>query len=184
MKQFMLLIAISILSIGGAQAQSRSDLSDNVDLLAIELFDTIQPWSIQENVEYCGYIGYDKSGNLVATEPWRGGVDSCGTDILLPDFEAIASYHTHAAYSDDMDSEVPSVDDLKVDFEEGVNGYVATPGGRVWLILVNERLTVQLCGPGCIYADPNYRPCPLLLPRDEYTVGSLRVRERRDTGEC
>ena len=104
--------------------------------------------------------------------------------VLLPDFEAIASYHTHAAYSDDMDSEVPSVDDLEIDFEEGVNGYVATPGGRVWLNLVNEGRTILLCGPGCVYVDPGFRPCLLLLPGEEYTTGTLRVRERRDTGEC
>jgi hypothetical protein len=180
----MLLIVVAILSIGETRAQSRSDVTDSVDLLAIELFDEIQPRSIHENVEYCGYIGYDKTGKLVATEPWRGAVDNCGTDIFLPGFEAIASYHTHAAYSRDMDSEVPSVDDLKIDFDEGVNGYVATPGGRVWLILNDERYTVQLCGPGCVYADPDFHPCESMIPEDEYTIGTLRVRERRDTGEC
>jgi hypothetical protein len=67
MKQPILLIAITILSIGGAQAQLRSEGSDSVDLFAIELFDEIQPRSIEDNVEYCGYIGYDKerSGHLV-----------------------------------------------------------------------------------------------------------------------
>ena len=42
--------------------------------------------------------------------------------------EVMASFHTHACYDPDADSEVPSVEDLAGDIDESVNGYVATLG--------------------------------------------------------
>lgn len=167
-----------------AHAQSRSDLTDELDLFAVAYFDKIQPLSIRDKVEYCGLFGYDAAGRLAATEVVRGERDSCDPGLEPPGFEVLASFHTHGAYARDADSEVPSVDDLLGDFEEGIDGYVATPSGRVWLNLLEEEVSFQLCGKGCVYADPKFRPCPAFLPAEEYTIETLELREESDTGEC
>ena len=76
---------------------------------------------------------------------------------------------------------MPSVDDLEADFDEGIDGYIATPGGRVWLNDVDEEVSFLLCGPGCVHADQNDRDC-LAFP--QYTIESLQDRADRDTGAC
>ena len=167
-----------------AYAQDRSDLYDELDIFAAAVLDTLQVRSIAENVEYCGCFGIDATGRLAATKAVRGSEDSCLPDVPPAGFEALASYHTHGAYSLESDSEVPSVDDMLSDLEEGVDGYVATPGGRLWLNIFDEELAVQLCGPGCVTADPNYRPCRAYLPDLEYTLDDLHTREEEDPGIC
>lgn len=167
-----------------AHAQSREELVDELDIFAVAYLDTLQPLSIRDNAEYCGLFGYDASGTLAATEPRRGTVDSCEPADAPPGFDVVASYHTHGAYSRDADTEVPSVDDMLADFDEGIDGYIATPGGRVWLNYLDEEVSFQLCGAGCIHTDPNYRPCPAFPPAAEYTIESLEARADRDTGEC
>lgn len=90
----------------------------------------LQSRSFAENREYCGYIGLMPDGTYMATEVTRGTSDSClsrGDESRF--VEVTASFHTHAGYNPDADSEVPSVEDLAGDIDEGVNGYVATPGG-------------------------------------------------------
>ena len=91
----------------------------------------LQPISIAENVEYCGYIGFDDEGTLTATKATQGDTGSCLADE--PDDLAVivASYHTHGGYSSDYFNEVPSADDIEGDEAEGIDGYVATPGGRL-----------------------------------------------------
>ncbi|MEX3012042.1 DUF4329 domain-containing protein [Hoeflea sp. TYP-13] len=167
-----------------AQEQSEKEPADDLDTFAISHLDKIQPRSIRDNAEYCGLFGYDENGEFAATPAIRGGRDGCNPGIEPDGLEVIASYHTHGAYSPDADTEAPSVDDLLGDFEEGIDGYIATPSGRVWLNLLEERVSVLLCDPGCVYADPNFRACPAFLPDDEYTIETLREREAADTGEC
>lgn len=179
-----LLVLIVWLFPAYAAAQSRTVVTDDVDLFALELFDRIQTRSILENREYCGLIGFSSNDELIATGPHRGTEDSCNPGDEPAGFEPIASYHTHGAFLDDADSEVPSVDDLIADFEEDLDGYVATPGGRVWLNLLAENLTFQLCGRGCVVSDPKARPCKAFLPAIEYTLQQLRQRERTDPGVC
>ena len=179
-----LLVPFLLLSVGSAQAQSRSELVDELDLFAVAHLDKLQALSIRDNVEYCGLFGYDASGKIAATKAMRGLRDSCDPGIEPPGFDVVASYHTHGAYSRDADTEVPSADDLLGDFDEGIDGYVATPSGRVWLNLVEEELSILLCGPGCVRADPKFRPCPAFPPGVEHTVETLLDREARDTGEC
>lgn len=183
-KQFLLLIAIALFSIGPAQADPWEAITDELDRFAVAHLDKVQALSIRDGVEYCGLFGYDAAGRLSATGPVAGEADSCDPGIEPDGFEVVASYHTHGAYARDADSEVPSLDDLLGDFEEGIDGYIATPGGRVWLNLFEERLAFQLCGRGCIQSDPAFRPCHAFLPAEEYTVESLALREEQDTGEC
>jgi len=178
------LAMLTVLTAPPALAQSRGAVTDAVDRFVLDLFDRIQPRSIAENREYCGLIGFDGEGTLAATGPNRGTEDGCDPGTAPAGWEIIASYHTHGAFLDDADSEVPSLADLLADFAEGIDGYVATPGGRVWLNLVTERLTFQLCGRGCVLADPEAHPCPSFVPRVEYTLPELRERAETDPGTC
>ena len=167
-----------------ACAQSRSALDDELDKFAAALFDRIQPRSIAENVEYCGLLGRDKSGKFAATKAKRGQVDDCEPEDSPDGFEVLASYHTHGAYTADADTEVPSVDDLEADIEERIDGYIATPGGRMWLNDAEEKASYLLCGPGCVVADKKFRECKAFLPADSYTLRTLKARAANDTGEC
>ncbi|MCY6379602.1 DUF4329 domain-containing protein [Hoeflea prorocentri] len=167
-----------------ATAQSSDGPMEEVDAFAIKHLDSIQPRSIRDRAEYCGLFFHDSQGQLAATPARKGGPDGCTPEIGPDDADIIASYHTHGAFSPEADTEVPSVDDLTADFMEGIDGYVATPGGRVWLNLLEEEITVELCGPGCIHTDPAFRPCPAFEPEAEYTIKGLVERAAEDTGEC
>lgn len=181
---FRVLFLCTLLLPSTAAAQSRSAISDEIDKFVLALFDEIQTKSIEENREYCGLIGFDHGDFLVKTGPFPGTIDSCEPNQGTDDIEVIASYHTHGAFDLTADSEVPSVEDLLADFEEEIDGYVATPGGRVWLNLVAEELTYQLCGRNCVVSDPKARPCPTIIPQVEYTLSQLRQREANDPGTC
>lgn len=183
MGRLFLLIA-AFLWANPVAAQDRGFLAGDLDRFAAVHFDIIQPLSIADGVEYCGLLGFDAAGNLMATPARRGRADSCRPDDGPPGFEVLASYHTHGAYDRDADTEVPSLDDLQSDIDEGIDGYIATPGGRLWLNDTEARESVLLCGPGCIESDPDFRPCPAFLPEDRYTVHTLRARADNDTGAC
>lgn len=119
----------------------------------------LQTRSFAENREYCGYIGILPDGSYMATEVTRGGSDHClsrGDESRF--LEVTASFHTHAGYDPYADSEVPSVEDLVGDMDEGVNGYIATPGGRLWFHDWTEGVAHLICGPGCMGQDPRYVP--------------------------
>lgn len=72
------------------------------------------------------------------------------------------------------DSEVPSEGDLIGDFEEGVNGYVSTPGGRFWHINGQAQQATLICGPECLGVDPNYEADQSVAR--SYTIQQLRRR--------
>lgn len=122
------------------------------------VFAELQPISFRENVEYCGYIGLDDDGRLVASRPTRGDESSCLADDPTEISVITASYHTHGAYSPDYYNEVPSGDDMEGDEEEGIDGWVATPGGRLWYIDTEDMITFQVCGIGCLPSDPRFVP--------------------------
>ncbi|MCK8462972.1 DUF4329 domain-containing protein [Aliiroseovarius sp. S1339] len=125
--------------------------------LVKKVFAKLQPISIRANREYCGYIGYDRSGKLVASKAWRGGKDSCQAGDPVNLETVIASYHTHGAFSSRYANEVPSGDDMETDEIEGVDGWVATPGGRLWYIDTQDMVTSQICGIGCLPMDAKFR---------------------------
>lgn len=178
------LILLAALLPATAPAQSRSNVTDDIDNFVLAHFDEIQPRSISENVEFCGLIGFNHGDLLVATGPFRGERDSCDPHQDAAEIEVIASYHTHGGYDPEADSEVPSVDDLLADLEDRIDGYVATPGGRVWLNIWVEQLTFQLCGRNCVASDPRSRPCPAAPPYVEYTLQALREREKDAINAC
>lgn len=119
-------------------------------------FADLNPVSVQENVEYCGYIGFTADGELAVSPPTRGDESSCLSDE--PDMLEliIASYHTHGGFSHDYSSELPSGTDMEGDEEEGIDGWVATPGGRLWYIDTTDMITRQICGIGCLPSDPDF----------------------------
>jgi hypothetical protein len=87
-----------------------------------------------------------------------------------------ASYHTHGAFGSEYDNEVPSATDLLSDFDFGIDGYISTPGGRVWRVEHQTRSTRQLCGLGCVFVDPNWQPVDEGGVRTTYTVAGLQQR--------
>ncbi|MCF6344225.1 MAG: DUF4329 domain-containing protein [Devosiaceae bacterium] len=144
----------------------------------IEFFDKLQPISFAENKEYCGYFGIDENDNFIATKPTKGRIDSCFADDPPEDFNYFASYHTHGAFSFDADSELPSSTDLGADISEEVDGYISTPGGRIWFNDSVEEIAFLICGRNCTVSDDRYEAdanppvlneydMELLLKRDE-----------------
>lgn len=140
-------------------------------------FSAIQPRSIAEDREYCGYLGRLPNGDFAISGPKRGAPAGCTPDNPPADLRVIASYHTHAAYAPRYDSEVPSATDLEGDFAEGINGYVATPGGRLWFNDRGSRSTAQLCGVGCLPSDPRFQPERAHPVQQSYSLAGLRQRQ-------
>jgi len=140
----------------------------------------LQARSFAENVEYCGYIGRMPDGRLTATEVTRGDGWGCLSRGDEDRFVAVvASFHTHAAYDRAADSEVPSTEDLIGDMEERVNGYIATPGGRLWFVDWRRGVATQLCGLGCMGQDPDFVPGSGGPIAQSYTLRDLMQREGR-----
>lgn len=161
--------ALVCLSGGGALAQ---DAAAAEVAFVKALFAKIQPRSIRENVEYCGYLGYDEDGVLRATDPARGEEHSCAAD--WPEgFDPVASYHTHGGYLEDTFSELPSDYDIEGDAAEGIDGYVATPGGRLWYIDSVEMEAGLICGIGCLPMDGDFNPDASLSIAPRYSYDAL-----------
>lgn len=120
------------------------------------VFAQLQGPSFQQNREYCGYLGRDASGNFAISKVVRGGRDEC--EPHWPgDLNVIASFHTHAGFDVEAYSEVPSVTDIEADEAEGIDGWLATPGGRLWYIDTQDMQVSQICGLGCLAQDPKFR---------------------------
>lgn len=131
------------------------------DAFAVAFLDSIQPLSFAEGREYCGYFLL-AGRQITATTPIPGTTASCTQPGPPPN--AFASYHTHGAFDRDYDNEVPSPEDMLGDFAFGIDGYISTPGGRVWRVEVDERAALQVCGLGCVTVDRGF------LPRREASI--------------
>jgi hypothetical protein len=137
---------------------------------------SIQEPSFDQNREFCGYIGVDSFGRFVATEPLRGRESTCRPRSPRGDFRVLASYHSHGAFSEDFDSEIPSYEDMTSDILEGVDGYIATPGGRMWYIDAATRDARLVCGPNCLSTDPGYIEPGFEPIRSRYSLRDLEQR--------
>ncbi|MFT6073224.1 MAG: hypothetical protein ACJAZ1_000130 [Yoonia sp.] len=147
--------------------------TDDIDAFVKNVLGGLQPASIEKSREYCGYVYETVGGGLATTPITRGGEDFC--DLPEPDETTLASFHTHGGYSDSYDNEVPSVDDVTGDFEAGIDGYVATPGGRVWLIDHKAQIIRQLCAEPCITSDPDNDPEEAGFVPQSFTLPELRT---------
>ena len=156
----------------GARGPSDSEAA----AFARAFFDQIQRPSIRDRVEYCGYFYVTANGEIAATPPRRGTFASCNMPGPEPGSGVFASYHTHGAFGRNYDNEVPSVTDLLSDFDFRIDGYVSTPGGRVWHVDYGSRSTSQICGLGCVYQDPGFQPVDEGSVRVRYSVPQLGQR--------
>ncbi|WP_377505992.1 DUF4329 domain-containing protein [Octadecabacter sp. R77987] len=146
------------------------------DAFAVAFLNTIQAQSFAERRELCGFFILQPNGQITATPPRGGTFASCEMDAPRPGSGIFASYHTHGAYGPDYDNEVPSDIDLLSDWDFGLNGYVSTPGGRVWRVDFSDRNTVQVCGQGCVLVDRGFVPEDEAGIRPSYTLSQLRTR--------
>lgn len=147
--------------------------------------DAMQTRSFAENVELCAIIYEDSNGDLGATRVRSGAATTCDLRYFdEPGMAPLASIHTHGAFDESYDSEVPSLIDLEGDIESQLDGYVATPGGRFWRVDWQQARAVQVCGDGCLKQDPAYRPCPDDPVAATYSLRQLSARNRRSVTAC
>jgi hypothetical protein len=129
------------------------ELAAVTDILA-----ELQRASFAVNAEHCGYIGRDAAGRIVPSTINRGTEASCELPYVPAGMTLLASFHTHGTYSPDYASEWPTVTDMMSDAADGIDGYIATPGGRLWHVDTDTMTVRELCGRGCLPQDPAYRP--------------------------
>ena len=140
--------------------------------IATEVLTRIQPRSFDKHAEFCGYIGFNDQGEMVASPPVEGDKDSCGAPF--PRNMAItASYHTHGDFDAGYFNEVPSQVDVDGDKKFYMNGYVATPGGRLWFIDTQIMVIRQICGIGCLPVAPSFRKGTSGTVASTYTYDEL-----------
>lgn len=163
---------VALICVGSVvQAQSVQEIA-----LAKQVLNQAQIRSTAENREYCGYIGYTDDGRLAATKATRGSLDEC-TPRWPRNLDVIASWHTHAAYDEGAYSEVPTVNDIEADEAEGVDGWVGTPGGRLWFVDTTDMVVSQICGLRCLRSDPNFVRGSEGPIKQSYTYRELLQRE-------
>lgn len=145
---------------------------------ARQVLTELQARSFRDDREYCGTIGVDRARRVVATAARRGGRNGCTPRRGRSMATVLVSYHTHGAFSPNADSEVPSPGDVRADRRQGIDGYVATPGGRLWFVDGAAAQVSMICGPGCLPADPRFASGGFgpVLPR--YSLEQLTVRAR------
>jgi Domain of unknown function (DUF4329) len=180
---FVVLILLSLSTLSGCnwileppfeRAQPRTEAEV---LFAKSILNDLQETSFNQDREYCGFIGLDIEGDFVATEAVRGEEDGCQPEEPGSDIAILASYHTHAAFSEGYDSERPSTIDLEADVAEGIDGYVATPGGRLWYNDAAAGETRMICGSFCLVQDPRYEPFDDVPLETIYGLDELRERD-------
>lgn len=133
-----------------------------------------QELSFKNNREYCGYIVIKEDGKLTNTPLTKGRKASCLAEDFPEEWTPIASFHTHGAHVDGESFETPSYGDAEGDEEEGVDGYVATPGGRLWYIDSQDLEISLLCDLDCLPSDPRFNEHPDDVPPDFFTYDELR----------
>ena len=139
--------------------QDRRDGPDPKEIAAVRArLAPLQFLSFATNREYCGYLIRGQGGALAFTDMVRGGHDGCTPLIPMSHIDLVASVHTHGAYDATVPAEFPTVLDIDSDRRERVNGYVATPGGRLWHIDSRRMVAHQICGLGCLPQDPGFHP--------------------------
>ncbi|MEM9551481.1 MAG: DUF4329 domain-containing protein [Pseudomonadota bacterium] len=144
---------------------------------ARQVLESLQARSFEANREYCGIIGITEDNRLVASKPRRGRRDSCRPRDPRSAVEIFASFHTHGGFDERADSEVPSSVDVQGDMEDGIDGYVSTPGGRLWFVDGQAAVVWQICGVGCLSQDPDFRPGLYGPVYEFYTLDELLERE-------
>ncbi len=162
------LLGLGICSSAAAQDMVEADL-------ARETLAGLQEISFRKHREYCGFIGWTAEAELVATEATPGTKDSCSAP-LPNNIAVVASYHTHGAFDLGYFNETPSTIDMEGDRAFLINGYVSTPGGRLWYIDSRANLAVQICGAGCLPVAPGFFKGANGDIAEQYTYDELRAK--------
>ena len=150
--------------------------SEVQEFAKVEL-DKLQAPSFADDRELCGILFETSDGELGASFATEGDQASCNIAYFdEPGMVPIASIHTHGKHSRRYDGEVPSVVDIRSDVETGMDGYISTPGGRLWHVDHEDATARLVCGPGCLTQDPNYVPCPRDAIANSYTIAELEKR--------
>lgn len=149
------LVLAAALALGRGADVPQTPPDDEVALV-IRKLGPLQTMSFATDREFCGYLLEGRGGALFFTEMTRGGRDGCTPRMPRAGPRVVASVHTHGAYDREVPAEFPTTLDLESDRREGVAGYVATPGGRLWYIDSARMVTYQLCGTGCLPQDPDF----------------------------
>lgn len=147
--------------------------------------DALQPGSFSEDLELCGIVFETSEGELGVSRPSAGDEASCDLNYFdEPGMVPVASFHTHGRHSRRYDGEVPSLTDIQSDVANGMDGYIATPGGRFWHVNHETADARMVCGPGCLTQDPSYQPCAGDVIEARYSLETLRNRFARAPLAC
>ncbi|MGV6887751.1 DUF4329 domain-containing protein [Rhodophyticola sp. SM2404] len=149
MRRLIAALALLVFS-NTANAQSAEETE-----FMIALMHSMNPASIQNNREICGHVLRGPNGRMTSSKISWGGPASCASLPIAPGVEVLSSWHTHAAWAPSYDNEVPSTVDVEGDLSRGINGWVGTPGGRLWFINGQTGDMHQVCEEGCLPVDPN-----------------------------
>ena len=174
---WVILVARAIVNVKGPEDFVRTVPQSEIQPFAKAQRSAVQRRSFAENEEICAIIFEDSEGKLGTTDLVVGDKESCDIAYFdLPGMAPVASFHTHAGYDPEYDSEVPSLLDIRGDIQDGMDGYVSTPGGRFWHIDGLAGTATQVCGEGCLDTDPKFRACGPNAPARRYTLEQMERR--------
>lgn len=174
---FVVIVARAYMNVKGPDALQPTVPQTQVQSFARQQLNSLQPRSFEENLELCGIIFETSEGELGVSRPSDGDEASCDLSYFdEPGMVPVASFHTHGRHSRAYDGEVPSIIDIESDVASGLDGYVSTPGGRLWHIDHQQAVALLVCGPGCLTQDPGYQPCPNDDIPKSMTISQLRER--------
>ncbi len=148
----ILLCLIAICFAFPALAQNAREMA-----AAKQILSDLQATSFKNNREYCGVLLRRPDGTLISSKAYRGTKARCRVKRIPQGATVAASYHTHGAYLPGYDNEVPSLLDLEVEMDWGIDGYVSTPGGRFWHVDGRNGTVRLVCGLRCLPSDPRFK---------------------------
>ena len=161
-----------------APPPERQTSVDELIAYARNELEQLQDQSIARNQELCGVIFEDAQGALHTSKVYAGGRAACALDWGVPlGNHVVASFHTHGAHDSAFDSEVPSIIDMATDIDARIDGFISTPGGRLWHVRWQDEAAVQVCGEGCLQQDPAYRKGSGLAVPMQLTLEDISARE-------
>lgn len=140
------------------------------------LMESMNALSVRFNREVCGYVLRHANGAYSSTKVSWGGQASCASLPVQDGMQPVSSWHTHAAWDPAYDGEVPSIQDVEGDMRMGVNGWVGTPGGRLWFVDGQTGSMRQVCGRGCLPVDEAFGAEDFGPVGETYTLDSLYAR--------
>lgn len=182
---FVVILIRAYANVKGPEALQATLPQAEVETFAKTQLDAVQSRSFAQNIELCGIIFESSDATLGMGRKTGGSEATC--DLIYydePGMVPVASFHTHGSYSSEYDSEVPSITDIQSDMASGIDGYVATPGGRFWHIDHETGTAHLVCGEGCLMQDPSYQSCSSDRIENSYSIESLAARLGKFDTRC